>query len=270
MKQFARRTFLKTSTLLPAISPIGLLLNPSASNAQISQLSDAIEKAETLFMLSQRATKAYFAIGLGVRTQEAQKVLDTSVQRFDRIVIELKAFASTPTLKKTYAELGVSWVDLKIELIGKAPSKAAGPKIVAINKAVFDLSGTGSGQFQEAAKTTTSKLQDVAGNVRMLSQRLSKNYFRRGWGVSADAANVEIQEATKGYLDGKAFLLAARQTSPAIKAQIEIANNQWALIEAAVNSKKPPSAGNYSDVWAVSENILQVMDGVCNAYFKLG
>lgn len=265
----SRRMLLQSSAFLTAPLSIGLLLAPVASHSQISTLPDAIEKAESLFMLSQRATKAYFVIGLGVRTQEAQKALDVSVQRFDRMVIELKAFATTPAIKKTYTDLGVAWVELKIELMGRAPSKAAGPKIVALNKEVFDLAGMGSGQFQEVAKTPVSKLQDVAGNVRMLSQRLSKNYFRIGWGVQADAATVEIREATRGYVEGKAFLLAARQTTPAIKAQIDIANNQWALIETAVSSKKAPNASNYSDVWAVSENILQVMDGVCAAYGKM-
>ena len=269
LKNISRRRLLQSPALLAATAPIGLVLAPSVSYAQISTLPDAIEKAEALFMLSQRATKAYFAIGLGVRTQEAQKVLDTSIQRFDRKLIELKAFASNPAIKKTYTDLGVAWVELKIELMGKTPTKAAGPNIVALNKTVFELSGAGSAQFQQAAKTPISKLQDVAGNVRMLSQRLSKNYFRRGWGVSADAADVEILEAKRGYLDGKAFLLAAPQSTAAVKAQIELANNQWSLIETAVNSKKPPSASNYSDVWVVSENILSAMDGVCNAYFKL-
>ena len=268
MNHLNRRTLLQTPALLAATAPFGLLLAPATSHAQIATLPDAIEKAEALFMLSQRATKAYFAIGLGVRTPEAQKVLDTSVQRFDRLSIELKAFAPTPAIKKIYVDLGTAWVDLKVELMGKAPTKAAGPKIVGLNKTVFELSGAGSGLLQTAAKTPISKLQDVAGNVRMLSQRMTKNYFRRGWGVLADAADVEIQEAKRGYLDGKAFLLAAPQSTAPIKAQIEIANNQWALIEAAIASKKAPSASNYSDMWAVSENILSIMDGVCTAYFK--
>lgn len=253
--------------LAASISAITLLM-PAASHAQISTLPDAIEKAEALFMLSQRAAKAYFAIGMGVRTPDAQKVLDASVQRCDRLSIELKAFAPTPAIKKIYTDLGLAWVELKIELIGKAPSKAASPKIVTLNKSVFELSGTGSGLLQAAAKTPLSKLQDVAGNVRAQSQRMMKNYLLRGWGVSVDAADVEIKEARRGYLEGKAFLLAAPQSSASIKAQIEIASNQWTLIETAISSTKAPTASNYSDAWVVSENILSVMDGVCAAYFK--
>ena len=86
LKNISRRTLLQSAPLLAATAPIGLILAPSVSYAQISTLPDAIEKAEALFMLSQRATKAYFAIGLAVRSQEAQKVLDTSIQRFDRIL----------------------------------------------------------------------------------------------------------------------------------------------------------------------------------------
>jgi hypothetical protein len=268
-----RRLVLKTPALLASTmastAPIGLLFTPASGYAQINSLPDAIEKAELLFMLSQRAAKAYFAIGLDVRKSDAQKVLDNSVQRFDRLLIEQKAFASTPAIKKTYGDLSAAWTELKIELIGKTPSKTGALSIVALNKAVFELSGTGSNQLQILAKTPNSKLQDVAGNVRMLSQRLSKNYFRKNWGVLADAATSEIQTATKSYLDGKAFLLAAPQTTAAIKAQIALANNQWTLVESAVSSKKPGTASSYSDVWAASENILSVMDSVCVAYGKM-
>lgn len=270
MKNINRRTVLQLPCLVALGTAPFLSLVPSASQAQISSLPDAIEKAETLFMLSQRAAKAYFAIGLGVRSQEAQKVLDNSVQRFDRLLMELKAFASTPANKKTYTDLGVAWVDLKIELIGKAPSKAGSLLIIALNKTAFELAGIGSNQLQVQAKTPNSKLQDVAGNVRMLSQRLTKNYFLKNWGVTADAATKEIQEASRSYVEGKAILLAAPQTTAAVKMQIELANNQWIYVESAINSKKAATAANYSDVWGASENILSVMDSVCNAYFKIG
>lgn len=269
MTSLQRRLVLKTPSLLAASVPMSLLLATQSSYSQISSLPDAIEKSEALFMLSQRAAKAYFAIGLDVRKAEAQKVLDNSVQRFDRLLFEQKAFASTPAIKKTYADLSLAWTDLKIELIGKAPSKAGALNILTLNKAVFDLSGAGSNQLQILAKTPASKLQDVAGSVRMLSQRLSKNYFLKNWGVQTDVATNEIQSSVKSYLEGKAFLLAAPQTSAAVKAQIELANNQWVLVETAINSKNLATAGSSSSVWAVSENILTVMDGVCTAYGKL-
>ncbi len=268
MNPINRRLVLQTPTLLATSASLLTVFAPTISYAQISTLPDAIEKAEALFMLSQRATKAYFAIGLGVRSTEAQKVLDASAQRFDRLSIELKAFAPTPAIKKVYVDLGLAWVEMKIELMGKAPSKAASPAVLALNKTVFELSGTGSGLLQAAAKTPISKLQDVAGNVRAQSQRMTKNYFRKGWGVSADAADIEIKEARRGYLEGKAFLLSDPQSTASVKAQIEIASNQWTLIENAISSTKTPTASNYSDVWVVSENILSVMDGVCTAYFK--
>ncbi len=272
MNQLNRRTLMQTPALLAAAAPFGLsglLLAPANSHAQIASLPDAIEKGEALFMLSQRAAKAYFAIGLEVRKQEAQKVLDSSVQRFDRLIIEQKAFAPTAAIRKTYTDLGAAWVDLKIELIGKVPSKAGALIIVKLNEAVFELSGQGTNQLQVAAKTPNSKLQDVAGNVRMLSQRLSKNYFRKNWGVLADAATAEIQGTTKSYLEGKAFLLAAPQTSASVKQKIGLVNDQWAFVESAINSKKAATASNYSDVWGASENILLAMDEICTAYFKL-
>ena len=166
MNHINRRLLLKTPAALVAATPLALLLTPVNSHAQIASMSDAIEKAESLFMLSQRAAKAYFAVGLDIRKQDAQKILDTSVQRFDRLLIEQKAYASTTAIKKTYADLSLAWTELKIELIGKTPSKAGALNIVSLNKAVFELAGNGSNQLQALAKTPNSKLQDVAGNVR--------------------------------------------------------------------------------------------------------
>jgi hypothetical protein len=269
MTALNRRLFLQAPTLLAPMLPAGLLLLPGTGYAQVASMADAIEKSETLFMLSQRAAKAYFAIGMNVRRPEAQKVLDASVQRFDRFLFELKAFAPTPAIKKTYADLSVAWVELKIELMGKTPSKAGAAQIVALNKAVFDLSGAGSNQLQVEAKTPVSKLQDTAGSVRMNSQRLSKNYFSKGWGVLADAAGAEVQSSTRSYLEGKAFLLGAPQTTAAIKDQIALANNQWTFIESAINNMKAPTPTNYTDVWVASENILSVMDSICIGYSKL-
>jgi hypothetical protein len=269
MTDLTRRAVLRTPALLAASSSAGLLLFPTASHAQIASMSDAIEKAETLFMLSQRAAKAYFAIGLGVRVPEAKKVLESSVQRFDRLLIELKAYSTVPAMKKTFTDMGTAWEELKIELIGKVPSQSSGPQIVALNGKVYELANSGSSQLQIAAKTPVSKLQDVAGNVRMLSQRLTKNYFRKNWGVLADAAALEIETTAKAYLEGKAFLLAAPQTTAAVKSQITLANNQWSFIDSAINSKKAATPANYSDVWGASENVLSVMDSVCTAYGKL-
>ena len=265
-----RRHFLQTASALAPATPLGLLFAPNYSHAQIVSLPDAIEKAEALFMLSQRAAKAYFAIGLDVRKQEAQKALDSSVQRFDRLLIEQKAFTSTAAVTKTYTDLGTAWVQLKIELIGKVPNKAGAANIMTLNKAVFELSSLGANQLQTAAKTPNSKLQDVAGSVRMLSQQLSKNYFRKNWGIAAEGAATELPGIAKSYLEGKAFLLAAPQTSASVKQKLNLVNDQWAFVESAINSKRPATPANYSDVWGASENILTAMDEICMAYFKLG
>jgi nitrate/nitrite-specific signal transduction histidine kinase len=83
----------------------------SFAHAQVVDLSDAINKAGRQRMLSQRMAKAWFAMLLGVDAPQAKLVLDRSMALFDRQLVELKAYASTPALKQTYQQLEAAWSD---------------------------------------------------------------------------------------------------------------------------------------------------------------
>jgi len=82
-------------------------------------------------MLSQRMAKCYLAMGQSVQPRDADRLLGTSMALFDRQLVELKAFAPTPEIKATYAQLEASWSDYKGALVGSAPSKAGAPGVIA-------------------------------------------------------------------------------------------------------------------------------------------
>ena len=109
-----------------------LLLTGNVALAQISDLNSAINKAGRQRMLSQRMAKAYFQIGQQIEVDRSKKVLDSSMAVFDRQLVELKNYAPTPEIKETYGKLEKSWLAYKDVLIGAAPSKENGGKVLAI------------------------------------------------------------------------------------------------------------------------------------------
>jgi nitrate/nitrite-specific signal transduction histidine kinase len=86
-----------------------LLLSAAAlalpTQAQVLDLSDAINKAGRQRMLSQRMGKAWLALVHGIEPAAAQGVLDKSMALFDRQLVELKAYAPNPELRDTYQKL---------------------------------------------------------------------------------------------------------------------------------------------------------------------
>ncbi|MCX7279648.1 MAG: type IV pili methyl-accepting chemotaxis transducer N-terminal domain-containing protein [Burkholderiales bacterium] len=112
-------------SLITAAAASALALALPAANAQVADLSDAINKAGRQRMLSQRMGKAWLAMLLSVEKTSAQLVLDKSITLFDRQLLELKAFAPNAEVLATYAKLDGAWSDYKTLLVGKAPTREA-------------------------------------------------------------------------------------------------------------------------------------------------
>ena len=137
--------------------------------AQISDVNSAINKAGRQRMLSQRMAKAYFQIGQQVDVERSKKVLDTSVALFDRQLVELKNYSPTPEIRETYQKLEKSWINYKDLLLGSAPAKEGGSKVLAFSEEVLALAQQGTVQLEKHAGSNAGHLVNVSGRQRMLS-----------------------------------------------------------------------------------------------------
>ena len=256
---------------LLALASVGAGLLPSWANAQVTSGSDAIDKAEALHMTSQRATKGYLAAALGVQPELAIKVRDAAMAQFDRHLTELRAYAPTPAVKKTYTDLQVLWLDLKGDLVGRKPSAEGAKALLAEDAAVSKLANTGAQQLQDHSGKPTARLVGAAGDLRMLSQRIAKFYFASGYGVSAEISSAEIAAAERDFLSLKDQLKKAPQSTQTIKDQLELVSAQWVFLDNAVQKKsdKASVVRLGGTVWTTSETILQVMNGLVTSYTKL-
>lgn len=259
---------LKRRTVIAAAVGLPLL----GAHAQISDLSDAINKAGRQRMLSQRLGKAWLALVHGIDKAHAQQVLDKSLSLFDRQLVELKAYATVADIKETYSKLEGAWSDYKAALVGATPAREGAARMLQLNAAVLSLAHQGTVQYETAMGKPTGKLVNIAGRQRMLSQRMAMYYLAAKLPVDAATATAEIDKARSEFVAGMSTLHKAPETTARIKDELMLADGQWVFFEAAlkkVGSGEVAAAKPMTEVFIASENLLTVMDRITGLYAGL-
>jgi len=256
-----RRRFIGAAGLLPAV----------LAQAQVTDLSDAINKAGRQRMLSQRMAKSYYAAGLDVIPDLPHKTLSTSITLFERQLAELKSYAPQAAVQSTYTQLELAWRDYKTELVAAAPSRAHADSVAGQADKVLALAHQGTLQLEKLSGKPVGKLVNVAGRQRMLSQRMAAMYLSASWSVQTQVADTELAKARGEFVAAHALLTAAPETTPAIAAALDLADKQFFLFDAALRTLAPghPNLYHMRNVFTGSERILQVMDEVTGLYSKL-
>jgi Type IV pili methyl-accepting chemotaxis transducer N-term len=253
-----RRHFILSSVALPVLA-----------NAQINDLSDAINKAGRQRMLSQRMAKAWLAQLLQVDVVYAKQIMDRSMALFEKQLSELKIYSSTPELKQTYLSLDTSWGDFKNVLVSGTPSKDSATKILELDGVVLKLANQGTGQFEALSNRPTGRLVNMAGRQRMLSQRMAKFYLAAVTPVATEIARTELVKARTEFLAALNTLKSAPEATARIKDEINLAEAQWIFFDASLQKLNTPTAASiraHSDVFVASENVLSSMDRVTSLY----
>ncbi|MBL8289055.1 MAG: type IV pili methyl-accepting chemotaxis transducer N-terminal domain-containing protein [Rubrivivax sp.] len=247
-----------------------LALRPAA--AQVRDLNDAINKAGRQRMLSQRCAKAWLALGQQVRPDLADKVLAESMALFERQLAELRAFAPAPALRATYEQLDVAWTACRTTLVGAPPARAGAEAMLAVAARVLALADEGTQQLEQLSGRPLGRLVNIAGRQRMLSQRMAALYLGASWGVQPAAAVQRLEQARGEFTQAMALLKAAPEATTAIRAELELADQQYSFFDSALRSLKAGAADGraQADVFTTSERILQVMEGVTGQFARLG
>jgi hypothetical protein len=258
----SRRILLLATAGLPLVN----------AQAQVSDMGDAINKAGRQRMLSQRMGKAWLALVHGIEKPMAQQVLDKSMALFDRQLVELKAFASSPDIVATYNTLDASWANYKTTLVGNTPSREHAANMLQLNANVLALAHHGTQQFEAAQGKPSGKLVNIAGRQRMLSQRMAMYYLAARLPVEAPVAVAEINKARGEFVNALAFLRQAPETTAPIQEQLQLADGQWVFFDAALKRGSAGEAGSgrsLGEIFTASENLLSVMDRVTGMYSAL-
>jgi hypothetical protein len=239
------------------------------SQAQVSDLSDAINKAGRQRMLSQRMAKAYLCVGQQVQAVAATRVLDQSLALFDRQLVELKAFAPAGAVRDTYLQLESEWSAYKALLVGAAPSVPNARKLLVQDGKVLELANKGTGQLEQLSGKPAGKLVNVAGRQRMLSQRMGKYYLATAWSIDPVASGAELGKARAEFVSALEILRNAPEVTAEIRQELTLADAQWLFFDNALKARPSVGGMGASNVFVTSENLLQVMDKVTGLYVRI-
>ncbi|WP_317924032.1 type IV pili methyl-accepting chemotaxis transducer N-terminal domain-containing protein [Cupriavidus sp. TA19] len=254
-----------TSCCLMLCCVLGLA-SAGTAFAETLTIHSAINKAGRQRMLSQRMAKAYCQVGLGIEVERSKRILEESVALFDRQLADLKSFAPTSEIRETYDSLGQTWIVYKQLLTGSEPNPENAKKIATASEDVLKLAQQGTVQLEKHSGTAAGKLINVAGRQRMLSQRIAKASMFRAWGITSPQMARELDSATREFAAAQELLTVARQNTPAIRSELQLAGSQWLFFEEALNQTGVSRAEQLRNIATTSERILQVMDDVTGMY----
>ena len=102
-------------------------------------------------------------------------------------------------------------------------------------------------------------------------QRMAANYLSASWGGQTTACAAEMSKASEEFVKAHGLLKNVPESTPAIRAELQLVESQFAFFDIALKRLKP-GLGDIqaqSNVFTTSERILQVMDGVTGMYSKL-
>ncbi len=262
---------MKRRAILKCMGSSLVLFGSNVNFAQVVGLSDAINRAGCQRMLSQRAVKAYLAVGQGVFPDKTHEILWESIALFDRQLIELKGFAPNAEVRATYGELGSAWATFKAQLVEKTPNREKVPALIELDAHVLALANQGTMQLEQISGRPAGRLVNVAGRQRMLSQRVAKFYLAQAWRLAIPNAQAELDRARNEFVSALDVLTNAPEATASIKQELELARNQWVFYEAALAAGGTDGAvpEQRANVFQSSENILWVMDKVTGLYARL-
>jgi nitrate/nitrite-specific signal transduction histidine kinase len=267
MNDTSRRRFIVRSTA--ALCLLGLL--PGIATARtITSINEAINMAGRLRMLSQRITKTYCQIGLGVLPEQAQKILGNSINLFAEHIAALIEYAPTDEIRSTYADLNSAWLEYRKQAAAP-PTPEGARKMAVLNEDVLRLAHLGTTQLELYSGSSVGRLINISGRQRMLSQRLAKFYMLRYWGINSPDMERESRVARGEFVTALDALSKAPENTKVISGELELARIQWMFFDEALKSQKGggKDAIDAQNVATTSERILEVMDRITGMYARL-
>lgn len=258
----------KSAVLTLLVLLVGFLPAMEAT-AEITTLSESINKAGRQRMLTQRIVKAYCLVGMGVQSGRHKKQLRKAIALFESQLIELKAFAPNDNIKAGLAKVEQLWGPFK-EIASGKPDKDGANQLLDINDALLAAANEVVGMLEMESGTDVGRLVNIAGRQRMLSQRLAKFYMARAWKLERPEVIDEMKSAASQFDDAlMAELINAEANTSAIQDELNKAKKQWRVYKRGLALEK--DSGDYIPVImaTTSENLLKIMNKITGMYADL-
>jgi hypothetical protein len=175
----------------------------------------------------------------------------------------LEAFAATPQVRDAIAQVKTLWEPVKAVATGPVTREGA-YQVAYWTDDVLYASHKVVQLLQDASNSSAARLVSISGRQRMLSQRLAKFYMLQTWGFDTLTIQDEVERAEIEFTGALAMLLAAPETTEAIRRQLDAVSGEWTWFRKALemtNTDPFPAT-----VASATESILFRMDEITRMY----
>lgn len=236
--------------------------SPAWSQQPPLALSTAINRAGLLRALSQRITKAYAQLVLGVLPEQAQGVM-VAAQRIVKSSLAELSRAGLPVEASALLGLCTTEADHLAVLVAGVPAVA---RLGEVNKTADQLLANADKltALLESRGKSGAKIINIAGRQRMLSQRIAKSYMLIEAGLNPADLRKQLDAARSEFVMAMDALEAAPVSTTAIKQNLTLARTQWIFYQNALDGSDKTNARR--NVATTSERILEVMDTLTGLY----
>jgi nitrate/nitrite-specific signal transduction histidine kinase len=225
----------------------------SLALAQTEQAATPVNLAGEQRMLSQRIANLYIQTGLNVMPALAVRQLGLATRRFDDNLMALKpVVASSAEATRAYERLAGEWLGLK-KAVSVAVSRDAAVALSLRAETTLAAAEDLTRVLESESKSAASRLVNLAGRQRMLSQRIAKSYLLRSWGIDSSAVRQELESATKDFTAGLVKLRANEGNSADIRGELDEVAQQWEWLQASMSVD---GAGYYRLIVAESSDAI--------------
>lgn len=226
-------------------------------------LSVSINRAGKMRALSQRVSKSYVQVTLGVLPEKAMETILGTQKIMSSTLEYLLGTSPPPEVRKPLAMLERDMAALNT-LLGGNPKREDVMIIAKAADAMLESADQTTRAYQELSRQGAARIVNIAGRQRMLSQRAGRAYFLIAAGNDTPAIHKQLDDSREEFKQALATLQNAPISTASIKNELDLARSQWLFYEGAL-AKKPNPEG-LATVATTSERVFEVMDNLTALY----
>lgn len=244
---------------------LGITLGSQPAFAAPADL-EAVNRAGYQRMLSQRIVKSYCQIGVGVQPDVSRAQLGHAVALYDQNLDRLRKVATDRKSRALLRQLKRQWEPFRV-IAGGPVTRAGAGELMRRSAPLLARSEQLTRALQDKAGLASSRLVNLAGRQRMLSQKLTMYYMLHAWGFDTALVHDEIEATRNAFSAALVQLSAAPENTSAIRAELDAVSLQWDWLQAVLVLE---GALSYRLVVEdASEAILAQMDRITLLYEQL-
>lgn len=245
---------------------------PAAAAQGTARASDArATDAVRLGTLAERIAKLHAQIGQGVLAERSRRALAAAIRDFDATLRAVSSATPSAEVRDNYLLLSLLWPEYR-EWALKAPTRDSARKLRERNEEVAWVAAKGARMLQEHARATTNASALRAAGASLLAQRVAKLHLWRRWEMRDESLARELRESEENLRRALDTLIAARDNTPEIATELQVADNQMRFLAEASRTvdTRSGAARAIEFIAKTGDNIHESMERATRLYQGAG